>query len=95
MEISATKKLLLALMPALVFVPLFIGSRLIFEDVPEWMDWTLIVVSAGSMALNPWLTQVKRAWTRGVLYVIGFLWWSFAPFYLAFVIMVVVFQDGL
>jgi hypothetical protein len=87
--------ILLAIMPVCVFVPFFIGSRLISKGVPGWVDWMLVIACAGLVILNPWVRHIEYKWMRGIAFVAGFFGWNIALSNFVFIIMAVVFQDGL
>ena len=91
------KLMVLGLLPIFAFVPLLIGSRVIFgnEAVPSWIDWVLLLCSASLIATNPLLKNIESLWLRGVAFVIGFAFWGLILFFVTFFVIALVFSDSL
>ena len=92
---ATLKNTVFALVPALVFVPLFVGFRLISDGVPEWMYWLLLIGSAGLTVFNPWVVNCTSVLKRAILFFAGFFGWGLLLFFLSFIIMAVIFGEGL
>ena len=90
------KALFLGFLPALVFVLLLIGSRLLVgRSVPPLADWVCLLGSAALVALNPAFRKFETTWLRAVVLIMGFGLWSVLLFYLSFWIMGGVFSEWL
>ncbi len=94
MKTAVLGKLLMALFPALVFIPLFISFRLTSKAVPAWADWSLAFGSAALMAINPLVVHSTSSRKRWVIFIVGFFGWVAFFVLLALIIMGVVFGDG-
>ena len=95
MKRACFSKALSMLTPALAFIPLFIGVRLIFCAVYGWVDWSLALGCAALVAVNPIVVRAPSAKRRAVWFMVGFLSWVVLLVCCGFVIMAVVFHEGL
>lgn len=95
MRTTVLGKLLLALFPVIVFVPLFIGSRLLFNAARGWTDWLLVFASAALVGFNPLVVNSTSSRKRWIILIAGFLGWVAFFVLLGFIIMAAVFHDAL
>ena len=86
---------ILWILPVGVFVPLFVGSRLVLHPVPSSFDWILLIICAALVVFNPSLRQMEGTGTRVILIIVSFVGVMVLLFTLAFALMAVVFQDAL
>ncbi len=94
--IRQLKTLFLVCLPALVYVPLLIGGRLLVGgSIPPWVDWTFLLGSAALVALNPIPWKCESGWLRMLALAVGFGLWVMVLFFLTFRIMSIVFEEGL
>jgi hypothetical protein len=94
MRTSFFGRLLLALLPLLVFIPLFIGSRLI-SRADGWSDWVMVFGSAALVAFNPLVVQAPSWRRRWSFFAAGAFAWAAFLVFLGFAIMAAVFHEGL
>lgn len=83
------------ILPFVVYVPLFLGSRVACVALPTRFDWGLLALSALLVCFNPVFKRSGRIGTQVALSACGVVLCGSLLWLLSFVMMAIVFHEAL